>query len=101
MELHLDTADHTAQLVEPDDFGAFAVVVKGGGPPDALAAFHQDIRSAGEAEVWVAAQSVVTWRGRAAADWEPRFRAMLAAVETHGWYDRDRDEIRAHVTSRQ
>jgi hypothetical protein len=100
VELRLDPSRRVADVVDRDDFRRFHVVAVGGDVAEVLAAFSEVISAGDNDHVWVRARSVIAWNGDAAPAWIAGFRAMLASVESLGWYDPESDAVKAHVEVR-
>ena len=96
MIVRVDLAAAQSTLLDPDDFGSFAVRLVGDG--DLAAAFGGDVRFDGDDHVWLGTASVESIAGEArSGEWIQGFRQMLGAVERFGWYDPVEDAIKAHL----
>jgi hypothetical protein len=95
--LHADGG--AAELAEPDDFTAFAIVVDGAPDPERLAVAAAPVgRAEGTTHVFVEPFALVTLAGERGHDaaWLASLRDMVAYADQHGWVD-TRGAVRAHV----
>jgi hypothetical protein len=100
MYLHVDAMalPATVQLVEPDDFTSFAVIVSG--PPNRLAEVAEALTPLGavDADGGHAYLRPDAIRGLTDADdtWDAGFARMIDYARDHGWVD-DQGRVRAHL----
>jgi hypothetical protein len=100
MYLHVDAmaVPATVQLVEPNDFTSFAVVVTG--PPNRVTEVAAALAPLGtvDADGGHAHLRPEAVRGLTDADdtWDAGFGTMVDYARTHGWVDDD-GRVRAHV----
>jgi hypothetical protein len=94
VEVRLGTGEPQVELLEPDVFTAFKVVLYGGGP--ALAETPGVARV--EEHAWIPIDRVRELAGAGATpEWEESFQGMLGYARSKGWVDDELDAVRAHV----
>ena len=94
VEIRLGRDEPVVELIEPDVFTAFKVVLHGGGPSIA------DTRGVARVDehAWIRIDAVRELAGTAAtAAWEESCQGMLGYARSKGWVDDELDAIRAHV----
>jgi hypothetical protein len=97
VEVDLRTQPAAARLVEPDDFGAFKLVLLDNGPSAGARLAEAGIPML-EEHAWVPLDLVRELAGDAAsAEWEGSFAAMVEFARGRGWLDEELAAIRAHV----
>jgi hypothetical protein len=86
------------ELVDPDDFEAFSVILRGDGAESALSSLG--VLGESSTHVFVDPDRVKELAGRRAADdgWLARFAKMTAYAGQHGWLDGE-GRIRAHIVT--
>ena len=94
------TADRQLRLDDAEDFRKFAIQVDG---PEAdfrhvKGAFPRVVMLDDASHGWVFISALRSWPGfDVRQDWQDKLSAMIKAAEPHGWIDRDRQAIKAHV----
>jgi hypothetical protein len=97
VELDLSGGGGLATLLDPDDFKAFKVVVRGGGPPLAALSAPSGIAKVDE-HAWVRVDALRELAGPAATpEWEASLEGMLEYARSKGWVDDELGAVRAHV----
>jgi hypothetical protein len=99
MIIELDTSGAAARatLLEADDFKAFKVVVRGGGPALAEQAAPLGVAKVDE-HAWVRVDALRELAGSAATpEWEASLQGMLDYARSKGWVDDGLGTVRAHV----
>jgi hypothetical protein len=97
VELDLSGGGAQPTLLEPDDFKAFKVVVRGGGPSLDALAVASGIAKVDE-HAWVRVNALRELAGTAATpEWEASLQGMLEYARSKGWVDDELGAIRAHV----
>lgn len=90
------------RLDEPDDCGAFKVVVESGTGAGVSEALAEVGRLADRETAWIGADAVrALAAGRVGPDWEDKFAAMVGYASTKGWLSEDGTEIQAHIEWRE
>lgn len=99
MHIHVDPSTSPAriELVEPDDFRAFDVVLAGSGPRQEALAQLGSVAADGE-HVFVEPVRLRELAGERGADveWQAGLEKMTEFAAEHGWVD-EAGRIRAHV----
>lgn len=86
------------RLDEPDDVGAFKVLVERGTEIQVAQGVAQVGRLADRDTAWIRAEAVrALAAGRVADGWDAGFEAMLRYAAGKGWLSDDGTEIQAHV----
>lgn len=94
VEIRLGADRAAVELLEPDVFTAFKVVLHGGGPPVTLAAVVARV----DEHAWIRIEALRELAGEAATpEWEESFQGMLGYARTKGWVDEEQGAVRAHV----
>jgi hypothetical protein len=97
VELDLRGAEAVARLVDPDDFKAFKVVVKGDTPALAARVAALGVPRLDE-HAWVSIDALRNLAGEAATPaWEESLTAMIDYARSKGWVDDELGAIRGHV----
>jgi len=83
-------------LQDSDNFGAFAIVRAGRAAP--LAQLAEMADAAEDNHYWLDADAVLELSGREHdQQWVRNFRAMLASVAPHGYFDMSNNRVKAHM----
>lgn len=91
-------ADGAVHLDEPEDCGAFKVVVEHGSEDEARTALAAVGRMPDRDTAWIRVDAVeAKAAGRVGDGWADEFATMLEFAATKGWLSDDRTEIQAHV----
>ena len=101
LEVDLGRAPAGAQLLDPDDFRSFRVVLVGApGLPVGL------LEPAGVARLdeyaWIRIDALRKLAGpKATPEWEESLRSMLEFARSRGWVDDELEAVRGHVVRRE
>jgi len=94
VEIRFGAGQTAVELLEPEVFTAFKVVVHGGGPSLALAPAVARV----DEHAWIRIEALRELAGAAATpEWEASLQGMLGYARSKGWVDDDLDAVRAHV----
>jgi hypothetical protein len=94
VEIRAGTGEPEVELLEPDVFTAFKVVVRGEGPPLAETAVVARV----DDHAWIRIDALRELAGDAATPaWEESLQGMLAFARSKGWVDEELAAVRAHV----
>ena len=97
VEIDLRAEGAQARLVEADDFKAFKVVLRGGGPSVADRLATVGVARLDE-HAWIRIDALRGLAGAAATpEWEESLGGMLEFARSRGWVDDEVGAIRAHV----
>ena len=91
-------ADGSLSLRESDNFRAFSIRERAAGSADR--ALAEIASAAEEGHYWLDAGSLVELSGcQTDTDWVAAYRAMLESVAPYGYYDAEKDRVKAHLES--
>lgn len=100
MYLRVDVSGPEAvELLDPDDFERFKLVVVGGTGEQLLAAAlapHGRLLPGGDALIGIDALKELAGSRAGDPAWLNRFAAMVEYARAHGWVDADGSSIRVH-----
>ena len=103
MQIHVDAATSPAgvELVNPDDFTAFSVVLHGASADSVRTTLAVIGRVDDDEHVFVGRDKLAALAGARTADptWLAQLDGMMEYAARHGWIDRG-GRIRAHVERR-
>ncbi|MDH3761745.1 MAG: hypothetical protein OEU50_12245 [Gammaproteobacteria bacterium] len=89
-------ADGLLSLRDSDDMRAFSIVEEQSG--SAVKWLAEIAEPAGGQHFWLDANAVVKLSGRMQDEaWVGKFRDMLASVEAYGYFDMEKNRVKAHV----
>jgi len=97
VELDVSGGSTRASLLQPDDFKAFKVVVRGDGPSLGERSAVAGIARVDE-HAWVRVDALHELAGPAATpEWRASLEGMLEYARSKGWVDDELGAVRAHV----
>jgi hypothetical protein len=95
VEMRMGAGHAAVELLEPDVFTAFKVVLHGGGPSPTLAA---EVVARVDEHAWIRVDALRELAGAAATpEWEESLQGMLEFARSKGWVDDELGAVRAHV----
>jgi hypothetical protein len=94
VEIRLDTDTPEVELLEPDVFTAFKVVLRDAGPSLAGAPVVARV----DEHAWIRIEALRELAGESATPaWEESLAGMVAYARSKGWVDDELGAVRAHV----
>src|SRR5688572_12277709 len=98
--MFLNVADGAVELVEPENFSSFKIVVQGTAAdlPYARETLAGIAELPDSATAWVSADALRNWPTiKDIPGWQNGLAAMIEKARPHGWIDPQSGAIKAHV----